>query len=46
MLFSDTKVFSSPGEGFFAYKLTFTKAGTYNYACLIHPAMEGTVTVA
>jgi plastocyanin len=28
-----------------AYKLTFTKAGTYQYTCLIHPDMDGTVKV-
>jgi plastocyanin len=28
-----------------AYKLTFTKAGTYGYVCLIHPGMTGSVTV-
>jgi plastocyanin len=28
-----------------AYKLTFTKAGTFPYKCLIHPQMEGTVKV-
>jgi len=28
-----------------AYSLTFTKAGTYQYACLIHPKMVGTVVV-
>ena len=27
------------------YKLTFTKAGTYPYRCLIHSDMEGTVKV-
>ena len=27
------------------YALTFTKAGTYKYACLIHPSMVGTVIV-
>jgi plastocyanin len=27
------------------FTLTFTKAGTYDYACLIHPDMEGTVKV-
>ncbi len=28
-----------------SFKLTFTKAGTYQYVCLVHPGMEGTVTV-
>jgi plastocyanin len=28
-----------------AYKLKFTKAGSYNYVCLIHPDMKGTVKV-
>jgi len=28
------------------YSVTFTKAGTYKYACLVHPDMEGTVTVS
>lgn len=27
------------------YALTFTKPGTYNYACMIHPSMRGTVVV-
>lgn len=27
------------------YSLTFTKPGTYEYDCLIHPHMEGTITV-
>jgi len=27
----------------YSYSLTFTKAGTYSYICLIHPAMTGTV---
>jgi plastocyanin len=27
------------------YSLTFTKAGTYQYACLIHPKMVGTLVV-
>lgn len=30
----------------FSYSLTFTKAGTYNYVCLLHaPPMSGTVVV-
>ena len=27
------------------YKFTFTKAGTFDYVCSIHPFMHGTVTV-
>lgn len=27
------------------FKVTFTKAGTYRYICVVHPDMEGTVTV-
>jgi plastocyanin len=27
------------------YTLTFTKPGTYNYDCLVHPGMDGTITV-
>lgn len=27
------------------FSYTFTKAGTYNYSCSIHPSMLGTVTV-
>jgi plastocyanin len=29
-----------------AYKVTFTKAGTYQMRCLVHPDMKGTVTVS
>lgn len=29
----------------FQYRVTFTQPGTYNFQCLIHPDMEGTVTV-
>lgn len=32
----------APGK---PYSLTFTKAGTFNYACAIHPSMHGTVVV-
>ena len=28
-----------------SFKLTFTKAGTFEYDCLIHPGMDGTITV-
>jgi plastocyanin len=28
-----------------SYTVTFTKAGTYQYICSIHPYMKGTVTV-
>jgi plastocyanin len=28
-----------------SYTVTFTKAGTYNYICKIHPYMNGTVIV-
>lgn len=38
-------ILSFPGEGVFAYKVTFTTAGTYTYKCLIHDKMEGTVKV-
>ncbi len=29
----------------FQYRLTFSTAGTYNFTCLLHPGMEGTVRV-
>lgn len=32
-------------EGDVLFKMTFAKAGTYKYECLIHPDMEGTVKV-
>jgi plastocyanin len=38
----------SSGTGFISgdtYSVTFTKAGTYPYACLIHPGMIGKVVV-
>jgi len=28
-----------------AYSLTFTRPGVYHYACLVHPGMDGMVTV-
>jgi plastocyanin len=27
------------------YEFTFTKSGTYDYICSIHPSMKGTITV-
>ena len=27
------------------FNLTFTKAGTYNYVCILHPAMRGSIEV-
>lgn len=33
----------SPFEG--GYSLTFTKSGTYEYACMLHPGQTGTVVV-
>jgi plastocyanin len=32
----------TPGQSF---SFTFTKAGSYSYHCMIHPNMQGTVTV-
>ncbi len=32
-------------DGGVAYEFTFTEAGTYDYYCLVHPWMVGTVTV-
>src|SRR3954447_1244369 len=29
----------------FSYKLTFTKAGSFNYICVVHPDMKGIVNV-
>jgi plastocyanin len=44
--FRSSGIFVSFPPALDGYKLTFTKAGTYNYECLIHPEMEGTVKVA
>jgi plastocyanin len=32
-------------DKFAVYSLRFSKPGTYKYACLVHPAMVGTLTV-
>lgn len=42
---SSGALFSFP-PALFSYSVTFTEAGTYNYVCLIHQDMEGTVTVS
>ena len=36
---------SVDNEGDVLFSITFSKAGTYKYICLIHPDMEGTVKV-
>jgi plastocyanin len=41
---SSGAIISFPPD-FYSYKLTFTKAGTYNFLCTFHPNMKGTVTV-
>jgi plastocyanin len=46
--FDGTSFYSSGAvnsNGEVLFKLTFSKAGTYKYTCLIHPDMEGTVKV-
>jgi plastocyanin len=43
--FHSTGLYLSFPPALTAFKVTFTKAGTYKYKCLIHPDMEGTVTV-
>lgn len=42
----DGKGFASTGIQFGgSFKVTFTNPGTYKYICVVHPDMEGTVTV-
>ncbi len=43
---SSGAIISLPPGPFFAYKLTFTKAGTYKYICQIHDGMEAAVNVS
>ena len=43
--FLSSGVILSFGDPLYQYKVTFTTAGTYNYLCLIHPGMAGSVTV-
>jgi plastocyanin len=43
--FRSSGIFVSFPPALDAYKLTFTKAGTFPYKCIIHPGMEGTIKV-
>jgi plastocyanin len=43
--FRNTGIMLSFPPQLLGFKLTFTTAGTYTYKCLIHPDMEGKVTV-
>lgn len=43
--FKSTGVLASFPPALYSASLTFTKAGTYSYACLIHPKMGGIVKV-
>ncbi len=43
--FLSSGVIVSFGDPIYQYKVTFTKAGTYNYVCIVHPGMGGTVKV-
>jgi plastocyanin len=43
--FHSSGIFLSFPPDLYAYKLSFTKAGSYAYQCLIHPGMKGTVKV-
>ncbi|HUQ40065.1 MAG TPA: hypothetical protein VM030_07895 [Acidimicrobiales bacterium] len=36
----------NPGEATYGYTVKFPKAGTYEYICVVHPDMEGKVTVS
>lgn len=44
--FKSTGVTGSVPPQFIAFKLTFTKAGTYVVRCLVHPDMKGEIKVA
>ena len=43
--FRSSGLFRPAPPALFAYKLTFTQAGTYPFRCVIHSDMEGTVKV-
>ena len=44
--FHNSGIQASFPPGLITYSLTFTKAGVYAYACMIHPGMTGIVTVS
>jgi plastocyanin len=44
--FHNSGVQASFPPGLITYTLTFTKSGTFAYACMIHPGMTGIVTVS
>ena len=37
---------SDPESGLLQYTVTFTKAGSYPFVCLVHPKMGGVVQVS
>jgi plastocyanin len=43
--YDGSKYLSSGAQFNVLYSITFTKVGTYQYACTIHPRMVGTLTV-
>jgi plastocyanin len=43
--FASSGFLTPQGKNAPTYTLTFTKAGTYNYDCLVHPGMDGSITV-
>jgi plastocyanin len=43
--FFNTGIWASFPPAIQGYKLTFTKAGTYHYICVVHDNMKGTVVV-
>jgi plastocyanin len=43
--YDGSKFISTGVQGGLAFSLTFTKVGTYQYACTIHPRMVGTLIV-
>jgi len=43
--YHNSGIFVSFPPALYAYKLTFTKPGTYLYKCSVHPGMAGTVNV-